>query len=100
MTDPPEIQSDNTNLSPYAKCARWGAAIGALIPVGFGISRMVEDMVYRASFPPGTPHCGMPMLGAICMIIFVGPIGGLLGAMVGHALGWILKTKFPWLISK
>lgn len=87
MTDQPEIQSDTTNLSPYAKYARRGAAIGALIPVGFGISRMV----YLANFSRGTPHCGMPMLGAICMIIFVGPIGGLLGAMVGHALGWILK---------
>lgn len=95
MTDESKISS--ASVRPVR---RLGAAIGALIPVGFGISRMVEDMVYRANFPPGTPHCGMPMLAAICMIIFVGPIGGLLGAMVGHALGWILKTKFPWLISK
>ena len=89
-SDEPETRHDTSNLSPYAKYARRGAAIGALIPVGYGILMMVEDVVYRAHLPssPTTAACGMPTLAAICMIIFVGPLGGILGAIVGHSLGW------------
>ena len=58
--------------TPSPKAVRIGAAIGASIPVGFGIWLMVWNAAYQAALPKG-PHlasCGMPALGAMAMIVF------------------------------
>lgn len=77
--------------SPSSKAARRGAAIGAAIPVGFGIWMMVWNAAYEAALPkaPHLASCGMPALGALAMIVFGGPIGGILGAGIGTVLTWI-----------
>lgn len=91
--DEPEPQYDTSNRSPHAKSARLGAAIGAFVPVWIGTWLMVHDVVYRANLPLG-PACGMSMLGAICMIIFVGPIAGIFGAIVGYTVAcWLKNAK-------
>jgi len=62
-----------------------GFLLGAALPICFGLRAMFQFNQYVTSLPPNTPVCGNPQLGALVMIIVVGPIGGLIGA----ASGWV-----------
>ena len=64
-----------------------GFLIFASVPVAFGFYGLRRESLYYASLPPGTAACGMGSLGAMVLIVFVGPIFGLVGA----ACGWIVS---------
>jgi hypothetical protein len=76
---------------------RWaliGFGLTAALPVSLGLSSLVYEWVYRASFPhqPNSGWCGMGVLLSYAMIFVVGPFCGLFGAIVG----WVFAAlKYP-----
>lgn len=74
---------------------RWaltGLLLGAAPPVGLGFNGVLQFNVYVASLPPDAGVCGMPMLGPIALILFIGPVCGIIGA----ASGWIAAGIDWW----
>ena len=69
------------------RAALLGFAIGAVLPVGYGMYAMYHESVYYASLPQGDDfaRCGMGSLAAFMMIFFVGPICGAIGPAAGFA---------------
>lgn len=65
-----------------------GFIAGAALPEAVGIYMMAHNVAYNASHPlgPNEARCGMPALGAFAMILFVGPLCGVIGA-TGALLG-------------
>ncbi|TWU48476.1 hypothetical protein [Rubripirellula reticaptiva] len=70
-----------------------GFAIGAAIPVGMGVYSIAQFSAYQATLPSGSATCGMPMLGAMMIIFFGGPFGGLIGALVGGAVSYFNPSR-------
>jgi len=68
-----------------------GFLIFASVPVAFGFYGLRRESLYYALLPPGTAACGMGSLGAMIMIVFVGPIFGFVGA----TCGWIISLFVP-----
>lgn len=82
--------------SPEKPRSRWrsaaiGFAVGASLPVGFGMFGMYHESVYLASLPhdENTGACGMGMLTMFMMIFIVGPFCGTIGALFGMAVSSI-----------
>lgn len=67
---------------------RWaviGFALGAAVPVAFGMYGIHQHNIYVASLGPNEGACGMGALGALAMIFVIGPFCGMFGA----GSGWI-----------
>ena len=74
---------------------RWaltGFALGASLPVGFGIYGMQQHYAYVASLGPNEAACGTAALGFLTLIVVVGPFCG----MIGAASGWIASGIDWW----
>lgn len=61
-----------------------GFLFGVTIPAGIGIRLLVHEMQYQASHPLTENHayCGMGLLVAWVLMLFVGPICGVVGAVI------------------
>lgn len=70
-----------------------GLLVGAALPEAAGICLLAHNIAYNASHPlgPNEGRCGMPMLGALALIVFVGPVCGSIGAAVA-LVGSVLFT--------
>ena len=70
-----------------------GFFVGAAVPIGFGLYRIVWELAYREAMPiaPNQGYCGMGMLGAWILILFGGPICGAIGASCGASWLCILR---------
>ena len=75
---------------------RWaitGLIVGTAIPVAFGAYKLYRAAAYHASLPPGTAACGMSALGAIMIIVVIGPIFGLIGAVCGWIASGAIRGR-------
>jgi len=61
-----------------------GFLVGIAIPTGFGIRLLIHQMQYQARHPlaDNEAYCGMGMLAAWVLMLFVGPICGVVGAVI------------------
>jgi len=69
-----------------------GFVIGAAIPVTFGVYVIHDFYAAIAAEPPGVAACGMPFLFGFAVILFGGPLGGVLGSAIALA-GSLVATK-------
>jgi len=60
-----------------------GFALGAALPVGYGIHLKYQFRDYVASLPEDVGICGMPVLGYLALMFVGGPFCGLIGAASG-----------------
>jgi len=72
-----------------------GLLIGAAMPISIGIAWIVQEITYRASLPqiPNAGYCGMGMLGALVLILFLGPACGVIGALIAAAASAICRAQ-------
>jgi hypothetical protein len=87
-------QSVYANAKPRSKM-RWsliGFAIGAALPISYGMYGMHQFNVYVASLPPDTGVCGNSVLGSLALIFVIGPFCG----MIGAASGWTAAAIDWW----
>lgn len=69
-----------------------GFALGAAVPVAFGMYGIHQHNIYVASLGPNEGACGMGALGAMAMIFVIGPFCG----MIGAGSGWIASGINWW----
>ena len=102
-----EMQDDNPYSSPVGETNRpsanqkhnsrkqWaliGFALGAIVPIGYGVYGMQRHYAYVSSLGPNEAACGMGALGPMAMIFVVGPFCGIIGALSG----WIASGIDWW----
>lgn len=88
----PYESSLNDSPRPAETCSqpatRWltvGFAIGATIPVVFGVYGFYRESVYAASLPPGTAACGTGRVALLALMFVGGPVCGI----IGGGMGWV-----------
>lgn len=71
-----------------------GFVVGAICPIGLGLNLIVRDVVYRASLPEveNQAYCGTGMFVAWMLILFVAPICGIAGAVIGLLMRTLRKS--------
>jgi hypothetical protein len=82
------------NVKPRSRM-RWaliGFAIGAALPIGYGMYGMHQFNVYAASLPRDAIVCGNSVLGSLALIFVIGPFCG----MIGAASGWTAAAIDWW----
>lgn len=62
-----------------------GAILGSLVPVLFGAYSVWQFNNYVATLEAGARVCGTPALVALACIFLGGPIGAVVGALIGWA---------------
>src|SRR5579863_2178818 len=82
-------------LADHIRPWQIGFLIGAAIPIVIGTGWMIREMTYHASLPqiPNTGSCGMGMLGAWMVILFLGPAGGTVGALIAAVASAICRAQ-------
>lgn len=71
------------------RSSRWlwasvGFLLGAALPVSFGAWVLYNEAVSYATLPPGTSACRTDTVGAVVMIVVMGPLMGWAGSLVGR----------------
>lgn len=61
----------------------WGACVAGIPPEAMGAYGWYQFNAYLKTLPAGEATCGTPMLGPLMLIVFVGPICGLIGGICG-----------------
>jgi len=93
----PDIDPQRPVIAPQPHFRkRWaitGLIVGTAIPVALGAYELHRAATYHVSLPPGTAACGMSALGAIMLIVVIGPIFGLIGAVCGRIASGTIRGR-------
>ena len=87
QTPDDSVQHAPVIVKPRSK-ARWaliGFALGAALPVAYGVYGMQQHYAYIVSLAPGEAACGMGAIGPLAMMFVIGPFCGMIGAASGWA---------------
>ena len=71
-----------TGTTQHSRWPMIGFVLFAAVPVVMGIWRLCLESAAESALPPGTVRCGMGGLAGVLMIIFLGPLCGLVGALI------------------
>ena len=72
----------------YKRFAIIGSFLGVFFPFCYG-AWLIYSVWSQPEPPPGQALCGMPVLGGIVIIAFVCPLGAIVFAAIGAAVGGI-----------
>jgi len=61
-----------------------GFLIGAALPIGFGAYRLYQHYMSLPPLAPGEAACGNGAIVPFLLIFVVGPISGMIGAVLGR----------------
>lgn len=75
------------NGRSWQRFAIIGGIVGVVAPFCFAVWLVCS--VWAQAALPGTAKCGMPVLGGLLIIALVCPVGGILFATIGAAVGGI-----------